>query len=51
LNTECGINRVSIRSTLTPGTISLTASRDGLQPATVQVASSPTKPDLTAEAR
>ena len=30
LDTECGINRVAIRSTLTPGTITLTATRDGL---------------------
>jgi len=39
LNTECGINRVAIRSTLKPGTITLTATRDGLTPATVQVES------------
>jgi beta-galactosidase len=41
LNTECGINRVSIRSTRTPGTITLTARRDGLSPASVEVNSSP----------
>ena len=41
LNTECGINRVAIRSTLKPGTITLTATRDGLTPATVQVESKP----------
>jgi beta-galactosidase len=41
LNTECGINRVAIRSTLTPGTITLTATRDGLKPATVTVESKP----------
>jgi beta-galactosidase len=41
LNTECGINRVSIRSTLEPGTITLTATRKGLKPATVEVRSSP----------
>jgi beta-galactosidase len=29
LDTECGINRVAIRSTLTPGTITLTATRNG----------------------
>lgn len=29
LNTECGINRVAIRSTLTPGTITLTATHLG----------------------
>jgi beta-galactosidase len=39
LLTECGINRVSIRSTFTPGTITLTAKRDGLKSATVEVAS------------
>jgi beta-galactosidase len=41
LDTECGINRVAIRSTLTPGTITLTATRDGLAPATVQIESKP----------
>ena len=41
LNTECGINRVSIRSTRTPGTITLTAKRDGLGPASVEVRSLP----------
>jgi beta-galactosidase len=41
LDTECGINRVAIRSTLTPGTITLTATRDGLEPATVKVESMP----------
>jgi beta-galactosidase len=41
LNTECGINRVSVRSTLTPGTITLTATRPGLRPAQAQVISAP----------
>jgi beta-galactosidase len=41
LDTECGINRVAIRSTLTPGTIILTATRNGLEPATVKVDSKP----------
>jgi beta-galactosidase len=41
LDTECGINRVAIRSTLTPGTITLTATRDGLASATVQIKSKP----------
>jgi beta-galactosidase len=41
LDTECGINRVAIRSTLTPGAITLTATRDGLAPATVTVVSKP----------
>lgn len=41
LDTECGINRVAIRSTMTPGTITLTATRDGLEPATVNIESKP----------
>jgi len=41
LSTECGINRVAIRSTFVPGTITLTATRDGLTPATCQVAAKP----------
>jgi beta-galactosidase len=41
LDTECGINRVAIRSTLTPGTIKLTATRNGLKPATIEVKSVP----------
>ena len=40
LDTECGINRVALRSTLTPGTITLTAKRDGLKSATVEIKSS-----------
>jgi beta-galactosidase len=39
LNTECGINRVAIRSTQTPGTITLTATRAGLEPAKVVIES------------
>lgn len=39
LNTECGINRVFIRSTTTPGQITLTASRPGLKSATVEIES------------
>ena len=39
LDTECGINRVAIRSTLTPGTITLTATREGLEPAKIQIES------------
>jgi beta-galactosidase len=35
LNTEGGINRVAMRSTLMPGTIRLTAKREGLEPATI----------------
>ncbi|MGA2232411.1 MAG: sugar-binding domain-containing protein [Tepidisphaeraceae bacterium] len=41
LNTECGINRVAIRATRSAGTIKLTATRDGLAPASVEVVSSP----------
>jgi beta-galactosidase len=41
LNTECGNNRVAIRSTLMPGTITLTATRDGLEPAIVKMESKP----------
>ena len=41
LDTECGINRVAIRSTLVAGKITLTATRNGLEPATVQVESLP----------
>ncbi|HEV2454567.1 MAG TPA: glycoside hydrolase family 2 TIM barrel-domain containing protein, partial [Verrucomicrobiae bacterium] len=43
LDTECGINRVAIRSTLQPGTITLTASRPGLGPAVVRIQSQPVK--------
>jgi beta-galactosidase len=41
LDTECGINRVAIRSTLTPGTITLTARCDGFEPSTVKIESRP----------
>jgi len=41
LNTECGINRVAVRSSLTPGTITVAASRKGLTPAEVKVESKP----------
>ncbi len=37
LDTECGINRVAIRSTMKPGRITLTATRAGLETATVGV--------------
>lgn len=39
LDTECGINRVAIRSTQKPGKIVLTATRDGLETATAQIES------------
>ena len=41
LSTECGINRVAIRSTQNPGTITLKATRDGLTPAEVKIESKP----------
>jgi beta-galactosidase len=41
LNTECGINRVHVRSTLTPGTITITANREGLKAAKIQIVSRP----------
>jgi beta-galactosidase len=41
LNTEDGINRVAMRSTLMPGTVRLTATRAGLQPATVSFDTKP----------
>jgi beta-galactosidase len=41
LNTEDGINRVAMRSTLVPGTVRLTATRAGLQPATVSFDTKP----------
>ncbi len=41
LNTEDGINRVSIRATQHPGAITLTAKRDGLKPATITLNSLP----------
>ncbi len=43
LSTECGINRVFIRSTLTPGTIKLKATREGLESAKVRIESLPIK--------
>jgi beta-galactosidase len=39
LNTECGINRVFVRSTLTAGTITVMATRSGLTSATASVIS------------
>jgi beta-galactosidase len=40
LYTELGINRVAVRAGFKPGTITMTASRAGLQSATVKVVSS-----------
>jgi beta-galactosidase len=41
LDTECGINRVAIRSTLKAGAIKLTATRSGLEPGSAQLESRP----------
>jgi beta-galactosidase len=41
LDTECGINRVAVRSTATPGQITLTATRAGLTPGTLTIESHP----------
>ena len=41
LDTECGFNRVAVRSTLTPGAIAVTVTREGLTPATVKIESKP----------
>jgi beta-galactosidase len=43
LNTECGINRVSVRSTFAAGTITVTASRPGLKSAQVKIVAKPVK--------
>jgi hypothetical protein len=39
LNTELGINRVAVRSTLTPGAITVTARSDSLKPTQLQLVS------------
>ncbi len=41
LPVECGVNRVMVRSTELPGAISVTATADGLQPATIMLESVP----------
>ncbi len=41
LDTEVGINRVAIRSRLQAGKVSLTATREGLEPATIELVSQP----------
>jgi len=43
LNTECGINRVSVRSTLAAGAITVTASRPGLKSAQIKLVAKPVK--------
>ena len=43
LNTECGINRVSVRSTFSAGTITVTASRPGLKSAQIKIVVKPVK--------
>lgn len=39
LDTECGINRVAVRSTLVPGTIIVTATRKGLPASSIKIES------------
>lgn len=39
LDTECGINRVAIRSQLTPGTVNVTATKQGLKPVSISIES------------
>lgn len=39
LNTELGVNRVAVRSTMRPGTIRVTATRQGLKPAQLEIVS------------
>ena len=41
LNTECGINRVFVRSTLSAGTITVTASRHGIKSAQIEIVARP----------
>ncbi len=41
LDTECGINRVAVRSTLKPGLITITAARKGLPHATLELQARP----------
>jgi beta-galactosidase len=43
LNTECGINRVSVRSTRAGGTITITAKRLGLKSGQVSIIAKPVK--------
>ena len=43
LNTECGINRVAVRSTLEPGMVVIKATQDGLESAEVAIESNPVK--------
>ena len=43
VDTECGVNRVALRSTLTPGMITVTATRAGLGTAVARVESKPVK--------
>lgn len=43
LPVECGVNRVIVRSATKPGSISLHASAEGLEPASIQFTSQPVK--------
>ncbi|HEY3757534.1 MAG TPA: glycoside hydrolase family 2 TIM barrel-domain containing protein [Opitutaceae bacterium] len=49
LDTECGINRVALRSTLVPGTVAVTAARVGLEPATIRIECRPVRIDAGRE--
>ncbi len=46
LDTECGINRVAIRSTQRPGIVTLTATRPGLEAAKVNIGSRRAEPEM-----
>ena len=41
LDLECGVNRVAARSTLQPGTVTVSAKCEGLKPASVSIPSAP----------
>jgi beta-galactosidase len=43
INTECGINRVAVRATRSAGTITIAASRKGLEPGKAEIVSKPVK--------
>jgi beta-galactosidase len=43
MNTECGINRVAVRSSLSGGTITVIAWREGLKTDAVKIVSKPVK--------
>jgi beta-galactosidase len=45
LNTECGVNRIAVRSTTAAGTITIAATRQGLKPAEIKIVSKATPID------